>query len=383
LRIALYYPWIYLTSGAERVILEITGRSRHEWTLFTNHFDPAQTYPGYRDRDVRELTRVSVDRSIASVVRAGWTIYNETLPAEGFDALFVVCEGLGDLLLFRNRHLPAVCYCLTPLRVAFDPVYQERAMAERGLLGRLALRGGIRLFRQLDRMAWKHYRRAIFISSEARNRARDGGLNPSGPTELLPAGLGVMGAPSPLREDYFLIAGRIMWTKNIELGIQAFQLLKRHHPEFRLVVAGMVDAKSESYLEKLKHLAAGDPSVEFVIAPSDSRLHELYERCYGLLFTPFNEDWGIVPLEAMSFAKPVIAVNRGGPVESIEDGKTGLLCAPEAAAFADLMLRLVRDPAYADTLGAAAAESVQRYAWPAVVERIDTVLDCLRGGKPV
>jgi glycosyltransferase involved in cell wall biosynthesis len=382
LRIALYYPWIYLTSGAERVILEITGRSRHEWTLFTNHFDPAGTFPEFGDREVLELMRVSVNRSIASVVRAGWTIYRQSLPLEGFDALFVVCEGLGDLLLFRNHQLRSICYCLTPLRVAFDPAYYERTLKGSGVLRRFVLHFGIRLFQWIDRAAWRRYQHAIFISTEALHRARNGGLNPSGPAEVIWPGLGIMGSPSIVRERYFLVAGRIMWTKNIELAVRAFKLMKPHHPDFRLVVAGMVDAKSEGYLDELQRLAAADPSIEFVIAPSDAQLRALYERCYGLLFTPFNEDWGIVPLEAMSFAKPVIAVNRGGPVESIEHGRTGLLCPPEPQAFADLMSRLVEDPDYAAALGSAGAQAVQRYSWPAVVERIDTILESVRAQGP-
>ena len=72
--VALYYPWIHLTSGAERTILELTGRSRHRWTLFTNHYDHARTFPGFRDRTVVELPRVPVDRGLLSVARAGFAI---------------------------------------------------------------------------------------------------------------------------------------------------------------------------------------------------------------------------------------------------------------------------------------------------------------------
>src|SRR5207302_9764635 len=67
MRVGLYYPWIYLTSGAERVILELSGRSRHQWTLLTSHFAPEQTFPGFADRKVVELDRVPVDRSIGAV----------------------------------------------------------------------------------------------------------------------------------------------------------------------------------------------------------------------------------------------------------------------------------------------------------------------------
>ena len=48
MKVALYYPWVYLTSGAERTILELTAHSRHQWTIFTNRFDPDGTFPGVR-----------------------------------------------------------------------------------------------------------------------------------------------------------------------------------------------------------------------------------------------------------------------------------------------------------------------------------------------
>ena len=375
MRIALYYPWIYLTSGSERVILEITGASRHDWTLFTNHFNPAQTYPGFSDRRVVELDRVSVVRTISNVGRAGWTIARQRLPLEGYDALFVVCEGLGDLTVFRKGNVPAVCYCLTPLRVAFDPVYRERAESTRSGLHRAALGAGISVFRAIDRAAWKHYSYVFWVSDEARRRAEAGGLKPSGPTEMLRPGLGIYGKPGGPSEAFFLIAGRIMWTKNIELGIEAFLRFREAYPGFRLVIAGMVDGKSESYLERLKGMAGGARDIEFIPAPSDEQLRSLYSRCFALLFTPFNEDWGIVPLEAMSFGKPVIAVNRGGPSESIEHEKSGILTAPEPEAFASWMGRLITDTGLANRLADEGPRSVAKYSWANVVERIDTVLE--------
>src|SRR5215469_955133 len=150
MKVALYYPWIYLTSGGERVILELTRRSRHEWKLLTSHFEPESTFPEFRHRNVTTLNAVSVRRDVVSTGRSAVTILRQKLPLEDCHALFVLSEGLGDFILFRNRHKPSLCYCLTPLRAAFDPVYRNQAFRKRGTLGRLALAAGLRAFAAVD-----------------------------------------------------------------------------------------------------------------------------------------------------------------------------------------------------------------------------------------
>jgi alpha-1,3/alpha-1,6-mannosyltransferase len=59
-----------------------------------------------------------------------------------------------------------------------------------------------------------------------------------------------------------------------------------------------------------------------------------------VLYTPENEHFGIVPLEAMAAGKPVIACASGGPRESVADGVTGILCEPRPDAFAAAMVRV-------------------------------------------
>ena len=379
MRVALYYPWIHLTSGAERLILELTARSRHDWTLFTNHYDPEHTFPGFRERRVVELPRVPVDRRLGAVVRAGWRILAQRLPTEYHDALLVVCEGLGDLAVFRNGRRPVLCCCLTPLRMAFDPAYQARVLERSGLAGRLALRAAAALFRRIDRRSWRRYRHVFFISREAERRAVAGGLRPSGGTEILHPGAGISAArPGEAFEPFFLVAGRIMWTKNVELGILAFQHFQALRPalgRFRLVIAGTVDDKSRPYLIRLRALAENDPRIEFRPSPTDAALAELYATCYGLLFTPFNEDWGMVPLEAMAFGKPVIAVNCGGPLESIQDGVQGFLAPAEPGVFAERMARLADDPAEAARMGRAGVERARAFSWEAFAARIDDMIE--------
>jgi alpha-1,3/alpha-1,6-mannosyltransferase len=73
-------------------------------------------------------------------------------------------------------------------------------------------------------------------------------------------------------------------------------------------------------------------SSEVVFLPSISseKKADLLARCLCVMYTPEDEHFGIVPLEAMAAGKPVLACNSGGPVESIVDGVTGILCAPVA-----------------------------------------------------
>ncbi|HEV2445391.1 MAG TPA: hypothetical protein VGS58_05695, partial [Candidatus Sulfopaludibacter sp.] len=103
MRVALYYPWIYLTSGGERVILELARRSRHEWKLLTSHYEPENTFPELRRMNVTELNPVSVRRDVISTARSAATILLQKLPIDDCDALFVLSEGLGDFILFRNH----------------------------------------------------------------------------------------------------------------------------------------------------------------------------------------------------------------------------------------------------------------------------------------
>ena len=320
LRVCLYYPWLYLTSGGERTIIEIVRRSRHRFTILTNEYQPDATFPELGDLDVRVLPRVPVDRALGSVARAASRILTQRVDLAGFDAVLVVCEGLGDLFVMRRRRLPAVCLCLTPLRVAFDEHYRARYLDNRPALHRLVVHAGARAFRALDRRAWRRYRRVFAISREVKRRIVEGGLARPERVELLHPGVDVTGFTSGPPSRVFFVPGRIMWTKNLELAIEAFRLFRRTAPGadgWRLCIAGILDRKSEPYLARLRRLAEGDP-VDVLIRPSDAEMKALYARCHATLFTAFNEDWGLVLIESMAAGKPPIAVRRGGPLEIVD-----------------------------------------------------------------
>ena len=105
--------------------------------------------------------------------------------------------------------------------------------------------------------------------------------------------------------------GRLVSYKKFDIAVQAFNKLGR-----RLLVVGTGPEKA-----RLKRMAK--KNVEFLGAADDDKLPELYARCRALVF-PQEEDFGIVPLEAMASGRPVIAYRGGGALETVLEGRTGV-----------------------------------------------------------
>lgn len=382
MRVAMYYPWIYLKGGIERTIIELARRSRHDWTIFSSNFQPESTFPELAQMDVRTIGAVSVKRDLGSVATACASLLRRSYDWRGFDAALIHCDGLGNLVAMRSSGAPLLCLCHTPLKIAYDEHANERwqRMFSPGLFSR----AGVSAFTAIDKLAWRRYRRVFAVSGEVQRRLTSRGLVSPEQTEVLHPGVDLERLrPSGRREPFFLLPGRIMWSKNVELGIAAFQEYKqRMSGDMRLVVAGMVDAKSGPYLAKLQAMVNGSGDVQFIANPTDDALFDLYDRSHAVLFTPPNEDWGIVPLEAMAHGKPVIAVGRGGPAESIAHGVSGFLCDDTPAAFAEAMAALTTDDAAYKRLSTASLARVQQFGWSRFVERIDGYLDEMSATKP-
>jgi glycosyltransferase involved in cell wall biosynthesis len=382
MKIALYYPWLYLRSGGERTISEIVSRSRHSWTIFTHRYAREATFESLKSAHIVELgAPISVKRTVFHALQGAVRIANEKLPLEGYDALLVMCEGLGDLITLRNRQVPAFCYCFTPLRAAFDDHYQTfyLHMNGNGLFRRLTLRIGGAAFAVVDRKLWRNYRRIFSVSDHVKQRILNGRLAAAADIETLYPGIDPVSTNVPaIYEKYFFLPGRIMWTKNIGLGIDAFKLLLRTRPDladFSLLISGFVDEKSKPYLQSLRECAADEPRIQFCVSPSDEELFAQYAKAYAVLCTPFNEDWGLTPIEAMAYAKPSIAVDRGGYQESILHGQTGMLVPPEPEAFCRAMAQFADHPEQVVTMGNQARKRSLLFTWQKFCNQLDSSLE--------
>lgn len=378
MKFALYQPWIYLHGGLERSLLELVTRSRHEWVVYTGHYEPENTFSGFANIKVHELRPTSINRNMSAVIKSAYQVFMQNLPVTpNIDGTVIWGDGIGDLLTFKNKQYPLFTICSTPLRAAFDPVYEQLALKEKKLPYKIAYQVFKHLFKTLDKRAWKHYTGVVSTSTEVKNRIIAGGLyQDSNKMMMAYPGVDWFEDTSSIEyQPFILLARRIMWTKNIQQGIRAF--LKADLPApWRLVIAGYVDEKSKVYLCELKQLAQTNSRIEFVVSPNDNQLSTLYRTAAFSLFTPLNEDWGIAPLESMTHAKAVIANASGGPKESIVDGKTGFLLSPNddmqwSAAIKDLAL----NPDKMLQMGKNAHVHVKQFTWTQFVENVDNALE--------
>ncbi|GAV56939.1 LOW QUALITY PROTEIN: Glycos_transf_1 domain-containing protein/Glyco_trans_4_4 domain-containing protein [Cephalotus follicularis] len=172
----------------------------------------------------------------------------------------------------------------------------------------------------------------------------------------------------------FLSINRFERKKNIDLAVSAFAMLNSHEKGFlqnqnladaTLTIAGKgYDERLKEnveYLEELKSLAEREGvshQIKFITSCSTDERNALLSQCLCVIYTPKDEHFGIVPLEAMAAYKPVIACNSGGPVETVIDGVTGFLRDPTPREFSLAMDKLIQEPEMARRMGQEARHHV-------------------------
>ncbi len=184
-------------------------------------------------------------------------------------------------------------------------------------------------------------------------------------------------------KKYFFYPSRISPNKRQEYAIRAFNHFKRQVKGYKLVLAGSVsqDSLYYNYYKKIVALADAVGDVAVMADPDDKTVKQFYSNCTAVLYTPLNEDYGLVPLEAMASSKPILAVNEGGPKETVEDGKTGILV-NSVEELGNAMREVAENPSLADELGRNGRERVaKRYSWNLFFGGFDKALNDVKKGR--
>ncbi len=217
----------------------------------------------------------------------------------------------GALTGTETKHL---CYCHSPARYLWDHTFLvQRQQAQRGLLSplkKLLLPGLFHRLREWDFSAGSRPDKILGNSATVQKRIKKYWGKAS---DLVypPVRINEFHAQKE-HEEYFLIISALSPYKNIDIAVRVFSALPKH----RLVIIG--DGAEKKYLQSI----AGE-NIEFLGRKSDAIVTEYLQNCRALLF-PGEDDFGIVPIEAMACGKPVIALKKGGATETVLDKKTGI-----------------------------------------------------------
>jgi glycosyltransferase involved in cell wall biosynthesis len=204
------------------------------------------------------------------------------------------------------RGVPHVCYCFTPMRYAWHMRQAYFGLADVPGWGRLraeVIDRLLGLLRAWDRHTARHVTHFVAISETVQRRIRECYDRPS--TVIYPPVDTDFYRPAPVpREEYYLAVAAFAPYKRLDLAVEACNRLRKS----LLIIGNGQDEK------RLRDRAG--PTVHFLGWQPDEVIRDHLRRCRALLF-PGEEDFGIVPVEAMACGTPVICLGRGGATETV------------------------------------------------------------------
>ncbi len=310
-RIALLHYWLTNMRGGENVLAEFC-RLYPDAEIFTHAFNAQVIDPVIANMPVHEtlISRLPGARRGCQKYLPLMPFALSKLDLSNFDLL--ISSESGPIKGVRK---PAgathICYCHSPMRYLWD-MYGDY-YRNSGLAGKIAMGTFKNYLRKYDLKSAESVDHFIANSSFVADRIKriygreSTVIHPPCDSEYFSAG--ERSGP----EDYYLFVGQLIAYKRPDLAVDACRKLGR-----KLIIAG--DGNVRKALEKS---AASDANIQFAGRPSREKLRELYARAKALLF-PGVEDFGIVPIEAQAAGTPVIALGKGGALETVRDNETGL-----------------------------------------------------------
>ncbi len=325
MKIAMAHSRFIWAGGAERFVVEVSQRlaARHEITIYTSEYIPANSYPGLAAFPIVHIPK--------------WQWATTHLKE---DIIFTNTHS-PNLLVYRNKH---VAYC-------FHSFLDDSATK----------RPDVVLQRFLDKETMKRNQRIIAYSKFA--AAKFEASYRRAVTDMLYYGVGpdLFNLPSKTG-DYALYLGRIDPGKGLDRLVAWWQSI-----DYDLLVVGSGDP---AYVRSLKQ--CNNPRITFLEPVFGEELAKTYQNCRFFVFLPYAEALGIVALEAMAAGKPVIAANAGGPTETIIHGRTGFLVSSEEE-FRQAVTCLITSDKTCQDMGAAGRQHVQQFTWDNVAMRIEQI----------
>lgn len=296
--------------GGERV-LESLCRMFPEADIYTHVIKPDGISRVISSHNIKTtfISRLPASKRLYQSYLPFMPIALEMLDLSGYD-LIISSESGPAKGIIPPPGAVHLCYCHSPMRYIWDHYHIYRAQA--GRLKRWVIDPLFHYLRLWDYSSSvrtdKYIANSRFVAKRIKkyyNRDAMVLFPPVAVDEFAPVSASERG-------DYYLWAGQLVRYKRPDIAIEAFNRTGK-----KLVVIG--EGEEKSSLEKV----ASD-NIVFLGSTSFDELKHYFARCQALVF-PGEEDFGIVPVEVQASGRPVIAYGKGGVLDTVIDGKTGLL----------------------------------------------------------
>jgi len=306
-KVAIVHEWFSGIGGSEKVV-----KAFHE--LFPEA--PVYVFVHNKDNMPEEYNKMDVRTSYLQKIPFAKTKYQNLLPlmpnaVEQYDLseydLIIsssTCCAKGVITKGETLH---ICYCHTPMRYGWD-LYHEY-IKDKNIVMRWIMASQMHKMRIWDRLSADRVDYFIANSNNVARRInktyrRDSKvIYPPVDTEFY--------TPADKVGNYYLIVSRLVSYKRVDLAIKAFN---------DLGVPLMVIGKGPE-LKRCK--AMSKDNIVFLGSLTDEEILSYYRGCKAFIF-PGEEDFGITPVEAQACGRPVIAYGKGGALETVIDGQTGI-----------------------------------------------------------
>jgi glycosyltransferase involved in cell wall biosynthesis len=302
LRVAIVHYWLVIYSGAEREISALLDvfPGADLFALVANEEVAARFLPHRVTTSF--LQRVPGSQRFHRHLLPLYPLALEQFDLRDYDLVISIESGPAKGVI-TSSHTCHINYCNSPMRYIWDQYHEYINGKDMSGFSRLIFKAVAHYMRMWDLASASRVDYFIANSNYIAGRIRKFYRREAAvihPPVDVTAGYLVDSIG-----DYYLVVSRMVDYKRIDLAVEACNRLQR---PLRVVGVG-------PQYRRLKDLAG--PTVEFLGELTDVRKNEQYAHCRALLF-PGEEDFGIVPVEAHSFGRPVIAYGRGGALETIQ-----------------------------------------------------------------
>jgi glycosyltransferase involved in cell wall biosynthesis len=328
MRVAIIHYWLVGMRGGEKVI-EALCEMYPQADIFTHVYVPEMVSDRIRQHRIIPTFINSLPRAprMYKTYLPLMPLALEQLDLRGYDLVISSESGPSKGIIAPSDALH-VCYCHTPMRYIWNMYHEYRSSA--GLMTRLMMPPLAHYLRMWDVTSAMRVDSFVANSTTVARRIRrfygadSVVIHPPFDTSAFS-----IAVPSELG-DYYLMAGELVSYKRPDLAVRAFNEM-----QLKLVVIG-----GGEMLDEVRRIAGRTVTV-MGSQPFDV-LKQHYARCRALIF-PGEEDFGMVPVEAMASGRPVVAFGRGGATETVADGLSGVFFTEQTAEAISSAVRRLAD----------------------------------------